>query len=748
MDKLFVILLILPFSVFAQKGHIGNHSYSQELLGSVRSSYKHINIGSTSEESVRDYLMDKGLISDQSDIVLLEEKRSLAGVHYAFRQLIKGVLVYHSQIKVNLDLEGNIRSIFDNSYAIDGLSANEFPTLAIVDGYIGHLRGMIRFTEESVYFSRAGSLLPVKLLTVWEEDHSNYEVILNSQGEVLYIQDLNRYFMQDSIVSAKVFFPDPLTSAEQVYGGSYSDNSDGDNTELNAELYEVTMSVDFNNDTFRLSSPYVEIQEFSGPVTTIAFSETPMFSYTRSQQEFEDVNSFYHLSAFKDYMEYLGFLNLVDYTMGVDAHALNGSDNSMYSAKRLYFGEGCVDDAEDADVIIHEYGHAITAHAAPNTWVGSQRKAMDEGLGDYFATSYSRNINPFNWEKMFSWDGHNSCWPGRTMVTTKQYPGGLSGDIHADGEIWASTLMQIWEMIGGETADQITLQSLYSYAQNISMTDAAYLYLDADSLLNGGANYVSSYYWFELRGILPSLPAGFTLIAVNHGSTDVSCNSACDGTASVEGYAGVPPYTYLWSDINAQTTANAVGLCEGPVTVIVWDSLGDSSSTSYNIAAPALLTNTISATMDSGNAEGTISVIVSGGVPPYSYAWDDSQAQSTATATGLTAGFYNVTVTDANDCVIQDNEVVMLFVNMVPGPNKDIHFVVSPNPVDNVFQLVLSDYPAQVHIKLYNYLGKLILESSFYGATQISTNNFPAGAYLMQLNSEHGEVGRQIIIVK
>jgi len=214
---------------------------------------------------------------------------------------------------------------------------------------------------------------------------------------------------------------------------------------------------------------------------------------------------------------------------------------------------------------------------------------------------------------MFSWDGHNSCWPGRTMVTTKQYPGGLSGDIHADGEIWASTLMQIWEMIGGETADQITLQSLYSYAQNISMTDAAYLYLDADSLLNGGANYVSSYYWFELRGILPSLPAGFTLIAVNHGSTDVSCNSACDGTASVEGYAGVPPYTYLWSDINAQTTANAVGLCEGPVTVIVWDSQGDSSSTSYNIAAPALLMGSLSSTMDSGNAEGTASVIVSGG---------------------------------------------------------------------------------------------------------------------------------------
>ncbi|MEZ4916786.1 MAG: hypothetical protein R2836_07345 [Chitinophagales bacterium] len=54
--------------------------------------------------------------------------------------------------------------------------------------------------------------------------------------------------------------------------------------------------------------------------------------------------------------------------ISVDTHGNNGADNSFFSPAtplRLIFGEGGVDDAEDADVIIHEYGHAISHFAAP-----------------------------------------------------------------------------------------------------------------------------------------------------------------------------------------------------------------------------------------------------------------------------------------------------------------------------------------------------------------------------------------------
>jgi len=748
MKHIIGILFLLPFAAFAQKGAIGNNNYSQEIKRKVSSFYKQDKIGIVSEDAVKNFLVEKEIVSSVIELDLQSFKTSPKGVHYTFSQLINGMPIYHSQIKVNIDKSGNIRSLFDNSYNLQGIMGNKFPSATIINGFINNISGIERFTEESVYFSIVDSFRPVKLLTIWEKNHSNYEVIVGDKGEMLFSKDLNRYFMQDSIVSAKVFFPDPLTSAGQTYGGVYSDNSDADNFELNAERYEINMTVDFLNDTFRLTSPYVEIQEFSGPVTNIAISETPVFDFTRSQDGFEDVNCFYHLNVFKDYMDSLGFLTLVDYQLGVDAHALNGNDNSMYQSQRLYFGEGCVDDAEDADVIIHEYGHAITASAAPNTWVGTERKALDEGTGDYFAASYTRSLNPYNWEKMFGWDGHNVCWPGRTTASLKQYPNDLTGNIHNDGEIWSSTLMQIWEAIGKETTDQITLQSLYSYASNITMTDAAYLFLDADSLLNGGANYLLSYFWFELRGILPSLPVGYDLLAVNTGSTDVLCEGACTGTASVTAYAGMPPYTYLWSDVNAQTSETATGLCAGSVSVIVTDSLGFISTASYNISSPSLLINTINATLDSGNAEGTVSVFVSGGTPPYFYVWDDSLSQSTATASGLVPGIYNVTVTDANGCSLQDNEVVDLYVSNNQPIIEKLQFSVYPNPVENVVQINLRNKNILVDAKLYDSLGKLVFETVFYGSTKVNSNKLSAGAYLLKLNSEQGEFGRQIIIIK
>ena len=57
--------------------------------------------------------------------------------------------------------------------------------------------------------------------------------------------------------------------------------------------------------------------------------------------------------------------------------------------------------------------------------------------------------------------------------------------------------------------------------------------------------------------------------------------------------------------------------------------------------------------------DGTASVVISGGTVPYTYLWDDGGAQTTATATGLTAGNYNCVVTDGNGCVLNVGPVVV-----------------------------------------------------------------------------------------
>ncbi len=128
---------------------------------------------------------------------------------------------------------------------------------------------------------------------------------------------------------------------------------------------------------------------------------------------------------------------------------------------------------------------------------------------------------------------------------------------------------------------------------------------------------------------------------------------AVGGSDSVFVSGGIPPYTYTWSDGNTQTTIVATGLSAGTYTVTISDSSGCSSTASNTIiqAVGLNLTSTLlSNIICNGGANGSDSVFATGGVSPYTYMWNDASSQTTATATGLTAGSYTVTVTDSTGC--------------------------------------------------------------------------------------------------
>lgn len=512
-----ISFLICCLSATAQKHLESDRNFHYIDKRNCMSSFEKIYMGGYSEEKIKDYLY-KNILNLQYTGISIEQinkVESPGGLHLEFIQKFKGVPVYRSQIKVNLDNKGNIISVFDNTYNFKSLLLEdiEYPDSTIVIDYLTN-----SFPEEKNYqienflFSEGNNIIPVMRIEIFDsKNFEKLEILLNSEGTVIYKNNLNSYFKAsaDSLVKATIFLPDPLTKGQVAYGNPYLDNSDADITELNIQRDTIDMIVTFDNDTFRLISPYAIIKEFSNPSTTPAYQTIPQFYFTRSQQEFEDINAYYHINYFQSYIQSLGFLNLVNYQISIDAHALNGADNSTFipfsqDSSALMFGEGGVDDAEDPDVIIHEYGHAISNSAAPNTNNGLEREALDEANGDYFASSYSRHLYSYNWENVFSWDGHNEFWPGRQTISTKHYPEDLVYNLYDDADIWSSTLMEIWSDIGRETTDKILLQSMYSYSSNMTMTDAAYLFIQADSLLNNGVNFANIYNRFSTRGILPS----------------------------------------------------------------------------------------------------------------------------------------------------------------------------------------------------------------------------------------------------
>ncbi len=512
----FIILLFLPFLMQAQEQDIDKNSCRMIFPGIS------LNKEKTDSEAVAcilkfvSYLSAPGVSVQQTARI-----ESPGGLHLTWQEFFNNCPVYRSEVKLNLARNGRVLSLLDNSYPAllpDSLAGTPFPGMQRAKSYADrNFTGQVSFSAENTFFPHEGYLIPALRAVFKGNDHILYrEVIFNNRGEVLYTQDMNRYCRPastDSSVSATVFMPDPLTGAQVTYGIPYKDYNDSDLVLLNNQRTTVSMNTDFTNDTFRLASPYVLITELSDPVTAAAFSTLPVFDFTRSQNGFEDVNAFYHLNERQKHIQSLGFNNLVNYQIQVDPHGINGADQSFFSLStsppNIQMGEGGVDDAEDADVLMHEYTHAVLESAAPGSGNGMERRNIDEGCGDYFAASYSRYLNSYKWENVFSWDGHNEFWPGRSAVSGKHYPGNLTGMLYEDADIWSSTLMEIWSDLGRDNTDKILYQSMYSYSSNMTMAQAAVLFIQADSLLNAGVNYPPVCYHFNARGFIStSCPMG------------------------------------------------------------------------------------------------------------------------------------------------------------------------------------------------------------------------------------------------
>ncbi|TAL57471.1 MAG: T9SS type B sorting domain-containing protein, partial [Bacteroidetes bacterium] len=145
-------------------------------------------------------------------------------------------------------------------------------------------------------------------------------------------------------------------------------------------------------------------------------------------------------------------------------------------------------------------------------------------------------------------------------------------------------------------------------------------------------------------------------------STPASCGNN-NGTATANVSGGTSPYTYSWNP-TGQTSSAATGLAAGVYTVTVTDAIGCSAIQTISVTSNSTLNATITSTQTGCTVNnGTATASVSGGTSPYTYLWNPS-GQTASTATGLGAGNYSVTMTDANGCTQTQTAVI----TSVPGP--------------------------------------------------------------------------------
>jgi len=165
----------------------------------------------------------------------------------------------------------------------------------------------------------------------------------------------------------------------------------------------------------------------------------------------------------------------------------------------------------------------------------------------------------------------------------------------------------------------------------------------------------------------PTMLTASAVVTSSYNGQHIACNGASDGEATVIVSGGTMGYTFQWDDPMNQTTAIATGLSSGTYNVVVTDANGCTANTSVTITEPTMLTASAVVTSSyngqhiacNGASDGEATVIVSGGTMGYTFQWDDPMNQTTAIATGLSSGTYNVVVTDANGCTATDSVTII-----------------------------------------------------------------------------------------
>lgn len=573
-------------------------------------------------------------INSDSDINLRFVRKSKSGETLRFQQMVNNIPVFDTEIVIHFDPSGQV-SYTDHNITKDLVQINTVPQISkeraieIADKEIG-VSGMVSVQESKlfVYNKSADTKLVYRTVTSFEEKSGSWEVIIDAiNGTVLSVKDIAiycgsecatphqhnkntsgaaKYFMPKEVNTAlafeagtaMVFLSDPLSSARVAYGGSYVDGGgqgDTDTAQLNAQRVLVNLpEVDNTAGTYLLKSSYVEIKNLENPNKGLFTQANANFLFTRNADGFEAANVFYHTDNSLRYInETLGITCRPLTNGGIlwfDPSGANGADNSYYTSGRLVFGEGCVDDGEDGDVIWHELGHGL------HDWLTggslSQVNGLSEGCGDYWAQSHSR-ILPDQWTSadpayhwMFSWDGHNPCWGGRTTNYAPNYPGGLVNQVHTDGQIWATVNMKIWDRLGRVKTDTAFLEGLALTNSSTNQQNAAIAVRQAAIDMN--------YSCADIKVMTEEYTAkGYVMPAI---PLKINCPGTQTVTADGVGNYTVPSFASLANAINSNcdavvTQSPAIGsvVTVGTHVVTMTATSGTAVNCNFNLVVQASL---------------------------------------------------------------------------------------------------------------------------------------------------------------
>jgi hypothetical protein len=264
--------------------------------------------------------------------------------------------------------------------------------------------------------------------------------------------------------SALVFNPGPTVTSGDL---TLTDQKDRDYAALNDERVAVTLT-GLDGSGYLRGTWAIVVSETGNPAYGGAECA---FEYTRSDDRFEQVMAYYWVTKSQEYTRSLGFgvnagwpaINGDQQRVRINQWGLDNSYATDHPRDEMRFGKGGVDDAEDAEVILHELGHQIHFSASPTFFATVEAGGISEGFGDYWAATvveWAAGPTPdpaciMDWDATSYTAGPIHCL--RRLDRNLRYPTDITGAVHRDGQIWSHALWNLRTAIGASHADTAIL---------------------------------------------------------------------------------------------------------------------------------------------------------------------------------------------------------------------------------------------------------------------------------------------------
>ncbi|MBT2160032.1 T9SS type A sorting domain-containing protein [Zobellia barbeyronii] len=381
----------------------------------------------------------------------------------------------------------------------------------------------------------------------------------------------------------------------------------------------------------------------------------------------------------------------------------------------------------------------------PNASDGAISITVEGGLGTY----------------TYSWSGPN----GYTSVD-KDVLNGEAGD-------YVVTITDAENASCSYTSDPIKITEPGELIVTLFLNETLSCSSDSDAVIiaNVQGDQPFTYQWFEVvntntieleetTNIIGDLPAGIYLLKVTDSnnitldstieisaptplninidnSTNVICAGEATGSINITVTGGTPPYQYFWS--NSATVPDISGLDAGEYIIEVQDEAGCIAQETITITPPGDAIQIVDAAIinvtEYQGIDGSISLDITGGSAPYSYAWtrisDNSITGNQRTISNLAADSYLVTVSDVNGCSVTE-------IYEVTQPDIVVGTIIQPtcSGDSNGSISVLANEGNGTFSYLWNT-----------GATESDINNLAAGTYSVTVTGfESGPINRTYVL--